>query len=262
MTNNPPIYWFFIRGLMREAAHWEDFPSLFEKAFPQIKVVTLDLPGSGTQWSTKSPLTISEMAEKVRNEAKKTLEKAALQYGKRPESYVLSISLGGMVVLEWIQKFSGEFRGAVFINISLAGINPLYKRLKPKAWAPLLDIVFTQDIKSRERKVLNLTASHPKISESQLKMRALAFEKHPVSKVNFFRQLVAASRFRLAKKQIKTPVLLLNSRGDRLVDSSCSEAISKKWNWELQTHPTANHDLPLEDPDWVISKIRDWLQKQ
>lgn len=261
MTNRPPICWFFIRGLMRESAHWEDFPVLFEKSFPGSRVIPLDLPGSGKEWSIKCPLTVPEMAEKVRESAQREVDRLTLETGKRPECYVLSISLGGMVALEWLQKFADDLKGGVFINISLAGINPVYKRLKPRAWAPLLKIVLTQDVRDREKKVLELTTSQHKISESQLKDRELAFDKHPATKINFLRQLIAASRFRMPTKRITTPILLLNSRGDRLVDSSCSEAISRKWNWKLKTHPTANHDLPLEDPDWIISQIKMWLDE-
>jgi len=259
MTNSQTTYWFFIRGLMREAAHWENFPKVFEQAFTNVKVITLDLPGSGVHWRDRAPLSVAETAEFLRQQAQAHLEKISQITGKRPDSYVLAISLGGMVALEWLQNFSEDLRGGVFINISLAGVNPFYKRLKPKAWAPLLSIVFTQDVKRREKKVLELTASQHPIEESQLVNRVSAYERHPSSKLNFLRQIVAASKFRPHVKKVKTPILLLSSRGDRLVDSSCSEAISHRWNWKLKVHPTANHDLPLEDPEWVISQIKDWL---
>lgn len=261
MTIKTTTYWFFIRGLMREATHWEDFPRLFENSLPNSKVITLDLPGSGTRWSTQSPLTVSEMAQMVRSQALNILDKEAVKTGKRPQAYVMAISLGGMVALEWLQQFPEDLKGGVFINISLSGINPFYKRLKPQAWAQLIDIVFTRDTKIREKKVLNLTTSHFNVQESHLNNRVLAYEKHPATKSNFFRQFIAATRFKPNLKTISSPILLLNSLGDRLVDSSCSVAIGSKWNWQLKTHPTANHDLPLEDPDWVISKVKDWLSK-
>jgi pimeloyl-ACP methyl ester carboxylesterase len=163
--------------------------------------------------------------------------------------------------LEWLQRFPEDFKGGVFINISLSGVNAFYKRLKPEAWLPLLKIVLTRDVKLRERKILELTTSTFQVKESHLKDRAEVFEKHPATKTNFIRQLFAASRFRPIPKIFNAPILLLNSEGDRLVDFQCSVAIGEKWNWRVKTHPTANHDLPLEDPDWVITQIRDWKKQ-
>lgn len=261
MTINPPIYWFFIRGLMREAAHWEDFPKKFEKAFPGHKVVALDLPGSGTEWNQKCPLTVPEMADKLREQGNQWIQQEEARSGKSPKCYLLAISLGGMVAIDWLQRFSEELEGGVFINISLSGINPFYQRLKPKAWMPLLQIVLTKDVERREKKVLELTTSQFVVTDSSLKNRVLAYQKHPSTKVNFLRQIYAASRFKAGTQKIKKPILLLNSLGDRLVDSACSSTIHEKWQWEIKTHPSANHDLPLEDPDWVIDQIREWLLK-
>ncbi len=252
-------YWFFIRGLMREAAHWEDFPKQFETAFPESKVVTLDLQGSGAHWNSKAPLTILEMAESVRQQAQNWIVAETTKTGKIPKCYVLAISLGGMVALEWLQKFPEDLKGGVFINISLSGINSFYERLKPRAWIPLAKIIFTRDVVLRERKVLELTTSNFQVKDSLLKKRDEVFRKHPANRLNFLRQLIAASRFKVPKQNVKRPILLLNSAGDRLVDSSCSEKIHKKWNWELKTHPTANHDLPLDDPNWVLDKIKSWV---
>lgn len=244
---------------MRESAHWEDFPKIFESAFPGNKVIPLDLPGSGMNWNLKCPLTVSEMAEVLREQAKIRIDQEIKERGKQPDCYVLAISLGGMVALEWLQKFPEDFSGGVFINMSLSGVNAFYRRLKPKSWVPLLKIVLTKDVKQRERKILKLTTSRFEPKEANLENRVLAYEKHPVTKTSFVRQLIAASRFRPTPKRVVPPVLLLNSLGDKLVDSNCSSTIGEKWSWQVKTHPTANHDLPLEDPDWVISQIRNWL---
>jgi pimeloyl-ACP methyl ester carboxylesterase len=114
--------------------------------------------------------------------------------------------------------------------------------------------------KKREKKVLELTTSSFVIDDSVLEKRDFAYRKHPARRVNFIRQLIAAFRFRPVIKEVKSPILLLNSLGDRLVDSGCSQKIQAKWKWELKTHPTANHDLPLDDPEWVLNEIRRWLK--
>lgn len=259
MVNNPPVHWFFIRGLMREASHWESFPADFEKAFPNTKVITLDLPGTGKQWRSTCPPSVEKMAKAVRNEAQVYFDLSLRKYGKPPPCYLLAISLGGMVALEWLKRFPHDCLGAVLINTSLGGVNPFYQRLKPKAWLSLLDIVLTKNIKHREQKVLSLTTSQFKMTEGNLVKRVEAFETHPASRVTFFRQLIAASRFRYKPSKNPPPLLFLNSVGDKLVDSRCSQSIQTKLGGSLKTHPTANHDLPLEDPQWVISQVREWL---
>lgn len=260
MTTNPTQYWFFVRGLMREFAHWENFPQQFEQKIPGAKVYGLDLPGSGRNWNSQSPLTVTEMARDLRREFKETTDLLFKNHSQKPPCYLLAISLGGMVALEWLQAFPEDLQGAVFINISLSGINPVYQRLKTSAWLPMLKILATSDVQQREKKVLELTTSQFVSTETSLKRREEAFRQHPATRINFLRQLVAASRFQPKPVPIKAPVLLLRSQGDRLVDANCSAQIGAKWNWEVKTHPTANHDLPLDDPQWVLTQIEHWLQ--
>jgi len=259
MVTNPPIYWFFIRGLMREAAHWENFPALFEKSFPNTKVVALDLPGNGKQWRSLSPLSIEKMAETVRKEAQNYLELSLDTGGKLPQCYILAISLGGMVALEWLNQFPNDCLGAVLINTSIGGINSFYQRLKPQAWLSLLDIILTNDIKTREKKVLSLTTSHFQINEGILDKRVEYAKTRPSSRSTFLRQLFAASRFRYKPSKNTRPLLFLNSLGDGLVDSRCSQRLQYELGGTLKSHLSANHDLTLEDPQWVINQVREWL---
>jgi hypothetical protein len=44
-----------------------------------------------------------------------------------------------------------------------------------------------------------------------------------------------------------------------MVDPGCTEAIARAWSLETQTHPWAGHDLPLDDPPWVIGAVGEWL---
>jgi pimeloyl-ACP methyl ester carboxylesterase len=61
--------WLFLRGLVRESAHWDDFPERFAAGIPGVRVVTLDLPGNGRHWRLDSPLSIPGMMEFARREA-------------------------------------------------------------------------------------------------------------------------------------------------------------------------------------------------
>lgn len=75
------------------------------------------------------------------------------------------------------------------------------------------------------------------------------------------RQLVAAARYCAPTAAPVDLVLLLGSQEDRLVSSQCSQAIAQAWGLPLQLHPWAGHDLPLDDPQWVIDAVLQWLSK-
>jgi hypothetical protein len=51
-------------------------------------------------------------------------------------------------------------------------------------------------------------------------------------------------------------VLLLTSAQDGLVDTRCSLALAQAWHCDIESHPWAGHDLPLDDAAWVIEAVR------
>jgi pimeloyl-ACP methyl ester carboxylesterase len=55
------------------------------------------------------------------------------------------------------------------------------------------------------------------------------------------------------------PTLLLASQTDHLVNVICSTTLAQRWQCALHLHPSAGHDLPLDDGDWVITHIHRWL---
>ena len=85
--------------------------------------------------------------------------------------------------------------------------------------------------------------------------------QRPVSARNAVRQLVAAARYCAPAAAPVDRVLLLGSQEDRLVSSQCSQAIAQAWGLPLQLHPWAGHDLPLDDPQWVIDAVLQWLSR-
>jgi pimeloyl-ACP methyl ester carboxylesterase len=85
----------------------------------------------------------------------------------------------------------------------------------------------------------------------------IAYEQRG-SYMNFANQLFAAARFKGLERRPDVPVLLLNGLGDRFVDPSCSTVLHDKFNWPLERHAWGGHDLPWDDPEWVLSKIRAW----
>jgi len=257
MAENNPAHWVFLRGLVREAAHWDDFPAEFARAVPGARVWRVDLPGNGQHWRQPSPLSLAAMMEAARGEALGLM--AAAGQGGQP-FYLLSISLGGMVAVEWARRHPSELAGAVLINTSLRGLSPLTRRLCWRRWPLLARIVAAGgDVAMRERLILELTSALPAPTTDFIERRAAIHQNHPVGLGNVFRQLWAAARYRPSREKPPIPLLLLNSLGDRMVDPACTQAIARAWALEPETHPWAGHDLPLDDPAWVAAAVGAWL---
>ncbi|QXP85962.1 alpha/beta fold hydrolase [Methylococcus sp. Mc7] len=252
MSEGPgPAEWVFLRGLVRESAHWDGFPQTFARAVPGARVRTVDLPGNGRHWRLDSPLSIRETMEFAR---------AELGTSAGMPRYLLALSLGAMVALEWIARHPREIAGAVLINTSLSSLSPLHRRLSWRAWPEVVGALLTADIADRERAILRLTSRFAADDPSRVQARVDAYREHPIRRANVFRQLWAAASYRPPAEAPAVPVLLLGSRGDRLVGPECSEAIARHWGLPLKMHPDAGHDLPLDDPAWTIEAVLAWLE--
>ena len=116
--------WLLLRGWGRSQGHWLDFPELFAKSKNYNReVVCIDLPGMGSDNQGTSPATIVEI--------RKALAKVAEQNDKLKQPfYILGISLGGMVALDWALNEPEKIKGLVVINSSIASESKFYERLK------------------------------------------------------------------------------------------------------------------------------------
>lgn len=251
--------WIFLRGLVRESSHWDGFPERFAAAIPGAKVCLADLPGTGRYWGLPSPLTMQETMEAVRREVLASLN---AQGSAITPFYLLTISLGSMLAIEWAKQYPEELAGAVLINTSLRGLNPLYQRLSYRVWPLLARIIATPDASQRERLILTMTSANKHPNESLIKTRVDIHQRHPVQLQNVFRQLWAAARYHPPQSKPSIPLILLNSLGDRMVSPVCTETIARLWNVETKTHSSAGHDLPLDDAEWVISQVFEWLMTE
>ena len=68
MLLKTPATWILLRGLAREKRHWGDFLEQFRSAFPNDKILALDLPGAGEFFKETSPRTVEGMFNFVRGE--------------------------------------------------------------------------------------------------------------------------------------------------------------------------------------------------
>ena len=244
--------WVLLRGLTREAGHWGDFASALQTGIGAGRVLVLDLPGNGALYQLQSPLTVSGMVAHARSQLR-TL-------GLAPPYRVLAMSLGAMVATEWARQAPQEVEACVLISTSMRPFSAFHQRLRPSTWAPLLRLLLTgASAMDWETTVLRLTSQlrqdDAQVLAHWLNLRA----QHPVSATNALRQLLAAARY---SGPLRAPVprtLLLAGERDALVDVACSKAMAARWGCALRLHPQGGHDLPLDDADWVIAQLKDWL---
>jgi len=243
--------WVLLRGLGREARHWGEFPARLQAALPEGHVaVALDLPGLGRHHGAASPDNLAGMVEAARREL------ATLPH--RPPYVFVALSLGGMVALEWMQRERRKAAGCVLINTSLAGVSPPWRRMRPGALARLALVARPGlPVRERERRILALTSNRP-VDEAELSAWTGIARTAPVTRANLARQLVAAVRAKASRERPAAPTLLLVAARDRIVHPSCSQRLADRWGVPLAAHPWAGHDLPLDDPDWVVAQIAAW----
>jgi len=253
MANAIGRHWLLLRGLSREAAHWGEFLPLLQSRFPDARISTLDLPGTGNRYREASPCRIPEIVESIR--------KSAIEEGLLHQPVTLvALSLGGMVAWEWMLRHPEEVCAAVLINTSYAGLSPFYQRLRWQAYPAMIRAILEANLSRRESAIIRSVANrHDR--EALLSEWVNIQSKRPVSKANTLRQIMAASRYGAGFEKPIQPVLLLSGRGDRLVAPACSDAIHIKWQIPMESHPWAGHDLPLDDRVWVANHLQDWAER-
>ena len=244
--------WIFLRGLTRESRHWGDFPALFRHAVPDAQVHTPDLPGNGALNAQTSPRNVEAMVESFRSQLS--------EQGIAPPYHLLAMSLGAMIAVAWADRYPEEMSGCVLINTSLRPFSPVYRRLRPRNYPRLLKLALPGGNDSQWESTILALTSHQAQSPAELLDDWIRYrQKYPVSRRNALRQLFAAARYRAPRTAPQAPMLILSSQQDALVHPSCSHQLARQWNTSFAEHPTAGHDLPLDDGLWVISEVNQWL---
>ena len=244
--------WVLLRGLTRGSGHWGPFIRLMQEQLEGAAVVALDLPGNGLLNELCSPTTIEAMTTSCRQQLQ--------AMGVEPPVYLLAVSMGAMVAIEWAARAPQAVSGCVLVNTSLAGISPWHQRLRPSSYATLLSIAFAARTSAQqEAAILRLTSRNAQAAAAVVEAWAALRDAHPVSGRNALRQLLAAARYRPPLAAPKLPLLVLSSGRDALVDPRCAHVLAARWRCASATHPWAGHDLTLDDGPWVVARIREWL---
>lgn len=246
--------WVLLRGLTREARHWGSFATVMCRAMPEARVVALDLPGCGLRSDRPSPAQIGSIVECLRDDLRES--------GTAPPIHLLGLSLGAMVAMEWASRHPKEVAACVLVNTSLGTFNRFHERLRPRTYATLARLaLFPLGPRARESAILSLTSTCGDPSGEVIEAWTSYRRELPVSRRNALRQLLAALRYRGSASGPPVPTLVLASEGDRLVNPNCSRALAAQWKVPIEVHPSAGHDLPLDDGAWVAERIREWLRR-
>lgn len=243
-----PNRWYLIRGLGREARHWFTFDTQLSNA-TGVPVVSLDLPGTGKQLATPCPLSVERIARDL-----------DLSTPTAGSVGLVGISFGGMVALEAAHLRSRSVSHLVLINSS-SRLSPTVDRLQPLGMLRFVQAVAERDPRRREELIYALTTTTSRerlehYADHAARIAATA----PVSRRTAVRQLLAAARYR--PKPVLASCLLIAGAHDRVVHPACSAALASFLGGTFIMHPTGGHDLPVEDPEWIVARIRSWLSHE
>ncbi|WP_417068741.1 alpha/beta fold hydrolase [Niveibacterium terrae] len=240
--------WILLRGLSREARHWSSFPGLLGERLGE-PVLCPDLPGFGTRAGQRSPARIEAIVDEVR----------ASLASHPPPYHLLAMSLGAMIGICWAATHPEELTSCVLINTSLRPFNPFWQRLRPANYAALIRLALPGASElAAEKTVLATTSNLIRAPEALLADWLAIRRSAPPRRSDTLRQLVAAIRYRAPRTAPQVPLLVLASAADRLVSPRCSQTLAERWGADYREHPTAGHDLPLDDGEWTVQAISDW----
>ena len=242
MNNN----WIFLRGLTRGNIHWGNFPEIFLKINPDAKVEFLEIPGNGLLNNELTPTDPKLVIDLIR--AKSSFCQNNLPF------HLCGISLGGMIALKWAELYPQNIENLVIINSSLKQFSPFYHRLNPRNYGQIfLALLETSKIK-QETIILKITSNKFNDNEIYLKTFSEFATNNKFLKENLIRQLFLANNIKIGNlSAIK--IKIISSKNDRLVDFSCSNRIASNFGIKQIIHPTAGHDLPLDEPEWLARHL-------
>lgn len=241
-----------IRGLLREKRHWGLFYKQLCEQYPARTVLCLDLAGNGARHQAASPSSIQGMVNDLRVQLRiKEINPYSID--------IIAISMGGMIAIEWMTRYPNEIHSAVLINTSVRPYSPFYHRLNWRQYLTIINILRTTP-ENKEALIMALTSNHQYQHQHTLDEWIAWRKQYPVSTRNALVQLQAAARYRVRYSPTK-PVLLIASEQDKLVNVTCSKMLASRWQLPLFLHPSAGHDLPLDDPDWLCDQIHNFYQR-
>lgn len=239
---------FLIRGLGRELRQWGKFKNLLEKECASVHC--LELPGFGSKIDEESPSKIGDYVDNLRSEFLEIQPPGE-------QSIICSVSLGGMITFDWLNRYPSDFDLGCVMNSSAGNLSGPLERLTLEGFTSMAGTLSLKTRREIERNVFRLV-SNRYVDEKTVDDWADYSEESPPERTNFFKQLIAGMLFR-APDSIQTPLLLLASKRDRMVDVKCSEDLATHYGATIEYHLDAGHELWLDDPCWVIQRLQNFV---
>jgi len=241
-----------LRGLSRQQAHWGCFPKQLASALLAEGVasefVFEDLPGFGARFQEPSPASIEDIADLLAP----SLEQISGQV------QLLGLSMGGMLALELAHRYPEKCQSLVMINSSVRPVARFYQRLQPGAYPAFLKAWFHPLKYSSERQILSISTEKYQQDEALLDTWLGYRKSHPPSRVAALKQMLAAAHYQAPSQKPINRVLLIASRKDRIASYRCTEQLADYWGLSPLIHATAGHDLPLDEPEWLVERLVNW----
>lgn len=246
MPNTPIV---LIRGLFREKRHWGNFPTYLQSVFPNRQIITMNVAGAGDRNHLDSPNNISEMVDDFRSQLSSL-------YPNINTFDLIGLSMGGMITLDWCSRFPNEIHKAILINTSTRSLSGFHERLRWQQYGNILKST-VRTIEQKERFSYTLCSNNP-VNEETLRDWVSWAISNPMSNKSSFNQLIACMNYKIDAKP-EVPMLILASNKDKMVSPECSFKLARHWGLPIFKHPSAGHDIPIDDPSWVCEKAKLFL---
>ncbi|MBX2986932.1 MAG: alpha/beta hydrolase [Bdellovibrionaceae bacterium] len=238
--------WIFIRGLTRGQGHWADFLTMFRERHPGARLECLDLPGNGERFRETSLWRIAGIVEDLRGRSRLIAE------GRKPRFF--AHSLGAMVAVEWAVRYPQDFERLYLMNTSARNLTGPHRRFNFRNLPKYARLLRARDAYDHERVTLSVIANNAERIRHVLPVLSAYTAAHPVRWSNALRQLWAASRM-VFPERAPVPTEIIAAAGDRLVSVENSRILARRWGLTPRIHPTAGHDLAVDDPAWLLEQL-------
>lgn len=251
------VHLILLRGLTRETGHWgETIIIEFKEYFPNAIITYLDLPGSGVYVDSVSPKRVEKMVDFMRHDIIKIINDTI-----NPK-FLIATSMGGMLGYDWLKRYPKDFDGLVMVTSTFKKICKFKDRVNPRMWGKMIRIFLKTSVYKRERIVVEIDSNHPEIYDSVSKAWGDIQMKRRMSRKNIYRQTMAGMKYKAEQIKVTKPLLLVGTKGDRMVCVDCIDKMHVTFGGDLVWHPNSGHGIPLDEPIWLCSEISHWIISQ
>ena len=243
--NKEKIPLVLIHGLGAHLEMW--FPQVpdFSRYFP---VITVDLPGCGKSPDTGNPFTIEEMAENIH---------FTLNHHGIKRCYILGISLGGFVALEYAVRYSEEVNKVIFASTPYGFPEEMIPQLQEM-------VKSYQGLSTREIAESRINKAFGSLVSPEMKQYLIdhiAETKHSV-----YMRMASAPLFYPSKEkfaQIKQPALIITGKMDYLATVDDAETIKNVIpSSKMVVLNNTGHASSMENPDEFNRAVFDFLAEK